>query len=522
MRPLTRRMLFTPATGLAACALSWLSLAALPPAATAEPPVAAVQGCDIDGDGFGDLVVGAAREGGADTGRLFVRFGSPSGPGDRGQELVPPYNDQRWFGTTMTCGDFDDDGYDDLVVGAWGATIGKATGAGAVFLYYGAAEGADINRISYLREGTSLPGKPQDFDFLGNALSVGDFDGDGVDDLAIGVPHEHVRVDEFCCGTVGAVYELHGVAGEGLDSATAKVWTQNSPGVPGKVQKLDDFGETLAAGDFDGDGCDDLAVGTPNEATAGHRYVGVVTVLPGSAAGLTGNGATRWSQASDGVKGEPEKADRFGRTLAAGDLAGGPQDDLAIAVGDAGGSVHVLPGSTSGLTATGSTLWSQSTPGVPGDVAHRDGFGFKLAIADVNGDGHRDLTVVTRHEDNGAGKSPGAVTTLLGTATGISGEGATRVTAAQLHVPTSRATTYFGYGFAVLDTGATRPTVVVGAPKADPAMGGAALVDAGVVALLPGGPRGLSADTATLLTEDDSAWSNATAAAEWFGSGIAS
>jgi len=89
-------------------------------------------------------------------------------------------------------------------------------------------------------------------------------------------------------------------------------------------------------------------------------------------------------------------------------------------------------------------------------------------------------------------------------------------------VPTSRPTTYFAFGFAVVETGAPRPIVVVGAPKADPVVGGSRLSNAGVVALLSGGPKGLSASDAELLTEDSPVWSNSAAKADWFGSGIAS
>jgi hypothetical protein len=523
MLSLTRRMVIGPAGALAVGALSWLAVAPISTAVAAPqaPAAPGVRGCDIDGDSYGDLVVGAAREGSSDDGRLFLRFGSPTGLGDRGQEVAPLDDAQTWFGTTMACGDFDADGHDDLAVGAWGTGFGKASGAGAVTVYYGAATGIDTNRTVYLREGTTLPGKPQDFDFLGRSLAVGDFNGDTVDDLAIGAPNEHVRVSDNCCGTAGAVYEIHGVAGQGLETSVQQ-WTQNSPGVPGKVQRLDDFGQTLAAGDFDGDGRDDLAVGTPSEATAGHRYVGVVTVLPGSPSGLTGSGASKWSQATDGVKGEPELRDGFGRALAAGDLGGGLEDDLAIGVGDDGGSVQMLPGSASGLTAAGNTIWSQARPGLPGGVWHRGGVGAELAGGDLDGDGNDDLTVLTRHEANGEGQPTGAVTTLLGAPQGLSAEGATRVTAADLNVPTTRPNVYFGYGMEIVETGGPRPTVVVGAPKADPVRNGTTLSNAGVVALLPGGPKGLSASNAQLLTEDSSAWSNPVASSDWFGTGIAS
>ncbi len=95
----------------------------------------------------------------------------------------------------------------------------------------------------------------------GNRPSVRmDFNGDGFADLAIGVPNEAV-------GTVtnaGAVNVIYGSTG-GL-SATAtpdQFWTQNTPNVAGVADVDDAFGKALAAGDFNGDGFADLAIGRP-------------------------------------------------------------------------------------------------------------------------------------------------------------------------------------------------------------------------------------------------------------------
>ena len=120
----------------------------------------------------------------------------------------------------------------------------------------------------------------------GAAQVHGDFNGDGIADLAIGVPNEDV-------GTIadaGAVNVLYGTA-TGLSSATNQIWTQNSLGIVGDVSEdFDLFGFALAAGDFNGDGFDDLAVGVVGEDVAVFMgtvaNAGAINVLYGSANGL--------------------------------------------------------------------------------------------------------------------------------------------------------------------------------------------------------------------------------------------
>ena len=80
-------------------------------------------------------------------------------------------------------------------------------------------------------------------DAFGAALAAADFDHDGFADLAAGAPFETV-------GNVldaGAVSALYG-SGGGLSRAGGQIFTQNSPGVPGIVEALDNFGFALAAG----------------------------------------------------------------------------------------------------------------------------------------------------------------------------------------------------------------------------------------------------------------------------------
>jgi hypothetical protein len=116
----------------------------------------------------------------------------------------------------------------------------------------------------------------------------------------------------------------------------------------------------------------------------------VVHVLYGSPAGLTTTGSQLWSQDSPGVIGAPEGADFFGQALAAGDFNGDTQAELAVgAPGEnvSTGVVHVLVGSAAGLTAVGSQLWSQDSPGVAGAAEQGDRFGDALAAGTLTSQG---------------------------------------------------------------------------------------------------------------------------------------
>ena len=244
-----------------------------------------------------------------------------------------------------------------------------------------------------------------------------DFDGDGHADLAVGAPSDSVAGQD----AAGAVSVLYGDSG-GLTARRHQQFTQASPGVSGAPEPGDRFGATLVAGDFDGDGYADLAVGVPGEGTIAGARVGVVQILHGSPHGLIGHGEPPWWQGRAGVKGTAEGEDNFAVALAAGDFDGDGRDDLAIgtpldSVGGHrnAGAVNVLYGSPSGLTATGDDLWTLDTAGVKGVAGRNFLFGSALASGDVYGDGRADLAIGTpgagcrRLHDQPAWRGDGAV-----------------------------------------------------------------------------------------------------------------
>jgi hypothetical protein len=198
-----------------------------------------------------------------------------------------------------------------------------------------------------------------------------------------------------------------------------------SAGSPQAIQAAPSGPASLRA-DFNGDGAADLAIGTPGESLGAAESAGVVHVLYGSAGGLTATGSQLWSQDSPGVAGRAEAGDGFGSALAAGDFNGDGRAELAVGVPgeDQGrGVAQVLGGSAAGLTARGSRLWSQATPGVAGVAEPGDGFGGQLAAGDLNGDGRADLAIAVASEDVGSAKDAGAVNVLYGSASGLTAAG---------------------------------------------------------------------------------------------------
>jgi hypothetical protein len=263
---------------------------------------------------------------------------------------------------------------------------------------------------------------------LASAGSVrADFDHDGAGDLAVGVPAEDA-------GTVvdaGAVNVLYG-GGGGLSGAGSQLFTQ----VGNLPEPSDRFGFALAAADFNHDGFADLAVGAPFEDAGPLVDVGAVSVLYGSAGGLTRTGGQLFTQVGSPL----ERSDRFGFALAAGDfnrdgfadLATGAPFEDAGPVDDAG-AVSVLYGSAGGLTRTGGQLFTQVGAAFPEDgPAVGDQFGAALATGDLNGDGFADLAAgapgetleVFRHgEFLDWIPGVGAVSGLYGSAGGLTSAG---------------------------------------------------------------------------------------------------
>jgi hypothetical protein len=369
--------------------------------------------------------------------------------------------------------DFNDDGFADLAVGAPGEDIGAATGAGALNVLYGSAAGLEPSTDVFYQGAGGAGGSLEDDDRLGSAVAKGDFNGDGIFDVAAGAPGETVGTDV----AAGAVNVLNGSSG-GLTGG-GSTFTQSN------AEAGDEFGAALAAADLNDDGIFDLAIGAPGEDVGAVGNAGAVTILFGSAAGLTGGptvfqggGAGGTAEAGDAfgaalatgilggdgiadlvvgapgedvgavsnagavnllagspgglvlgavvTQGNPETIDNFGAAVASGDFDDTDGDDVVVgAPGETvngnllAGAVSVFNGPPSGLA--NERLLFQSTAGIPGSPESFDQFGAAVAPTDSNGIGQWDLAVGAPGEDLGPDADAGAVNLLAGSTTGPSG-----------------------------------------------------------------------------------------------------
>lgn len=339
------------------------------------------------------------------------------------------------FGAALAVGDFDGDLVPDLAIGVPDARIGSIVG-GAVHVIYTNPPAFLALPDQYFTQG-SLPASgeiAENGDHFGAALAAGDFNNDGIDDLAIGVYGERINGES----TAGAVHVIYGTFAVGLTATGAQFWHQNSSGIIGDSEAADEFGRALAAGDFNRDGIDDLAVGVPGEDLEGSfpfgstRYsAGAVNVLFGfSGLGLSGSGS-QWADSNSSLQGAaiPGSAgdgDRFGDRLAACDFNGDLASDLVISTsGDNGGvgSVTILNGAMAfGLTGLAAQFYQPGSNNIP---VGPHLFGWAIACGKIGSDAFADLAVGAPNTLVGSATNAGQVFVLKGTLSGLSTAGMT-------------------------------------------------------------------------------------------------
>ncbi len=273
---------------------------------------------DFDGDSYDDVIAGAYYYDDyyIDEGIVFVWFGSSSGLGPDGAPSNADWRavsnqDTAWFGSAVGSGDFDGDGFDDLIVGA-DFYNNPEYREGMVFVWHGDSSGLGLDG-----DPTNADWKAESnegWSYFGNPVGIGDFDGDGFDDLIGGAP----------CYEGGRVFIWEGSnSGLGPDgNPTNADWKAESS------HGGDYLGSSAASGDFDGDGFDDLiagALGLSNpELSEGWAFIWY-----GSDTGLGPDGTlynADWEAESN------QAYARLGSSVCSGDVDGDMYDDIVVGV----------------------------------------------------------------------------------------------------------------------------------------------------------------------------------------------
>ena len=392
---------------------------------------------DLNGDGFGDIVIGAPlydADGLTDQGALFIYFGSSSGLSSTISPLAFKSNSNGAFlGNSVSGGgDLNGDGYSDFVAGASGYNLHD----GAIFIYHGTASGVAYSSRSHL----SYVGVE-----TGASVAInGDINGDGYADLIAGAPLLGVNQVSHC----GGVFVFHG--GGALLDNTPDFFLESN-------QAEAWFGRSVSeAGDFNGDGYDDIIIGAPSFDKGQYHY-GMAFLYYGPPGGLLwpfplqlggdvtnpyfGNsvaaaGDVNGDGYDDVIIGAPTSpfdgkafiyyGDAFlnfppKSFLSAGDVVSGAGDvngdgfaDVIVAAYDFDhykGRVSLYLGSAHGIKTTPST----SIVGTHGIY-----FGKNIGgIGDVNGDGYSDIAVGAKDYNNGQ-TGEGAVFIYHGSVHGLS------------------------------------------------------------------------------------------------------
>jgi hypothetical protein len=343
---------------------------------------------DFNGDGFSDLAISVVDEevsGAASAGALNIIYGSEDGLAASGDQFwhqdvagingVPHENDH--FADSLVAADFDGDGNDDLAIGVRHKQVGGMAAAGAVNVIYGTDDGLRATDDQLFTQDTAgVVDSAEASDFFGDALAAGDFNGDEIADLVIAAP-----LDSGTIGGQNFAGRVHVLFGSDFNLLTLGSQSFTRVDFPGLAESVARIGDSLAAGDFNHDGIDDLAIGAAFAQVNGLAQAGLLMAVYGADAGLDINSGEIWHQNTGTIQGGAELSDQFGAALTIGDFNGDNCADLVVAVpqetvtASSTGMVHVIYGSDDGLTDVGNQIWAQGRDGILGDQENSDDFG---------------------------------------------------------------------------------------------------------------------------------------------------
>ncbi len=432
------------ARGLAVAAitaLSGLSLIGLTTSA-ASAQTGPAKPYDFNGDGYTDLAIGSPYgKVGSVTSAGFVNivYGSSAGLATGTRQVI--HQSLGWvpgageaydhFADSLASGDFDQDGFADLAVGVPDEDTTAGKNAGSVTLLWGSPDGLTVASAEEEFD-TAAPGNR-----WGEAVSVGDIEGDGYSELFITAPgvSEFKWLYFFSAGTPTAKAASPAAGRDGRPGKAVGRPAKEGRAKQGEAATLSlqdvDY-SLLATGDVTGDGHADVVYAwydsdwsEPDERRGFVVYPGVVNP----------------ELDPQGELGPPSAILTHVGAVTVGDFDGDSFGDVAVGqTADSihlGGQVEVFRGAALNVTPEDSYVISQDTGSVGGTGEAGDAFGASVAAGDVNQDGRADLAVGLPTEDVSGRTDDGSATLVYGSATGLTGTGSEVVSQNTAGVPGS-------------------------------------------------------------------------------------
>ena len=406
---------------------------------------------DVNGDGYNDIIIGASEA--EPNGSTYVVFGKESGfsgtvdlsnivrngGGVRlDGESIDDYN-----GYSVSSGDVNNDGYDDIIIGAYGTDSNGSSSGGATYVVFGKADGANgLNGVMELsdivasseREGFRIDGYRESTD-SGKSVSSGDVNDDGYDDIIIGASW----ADTDGVRDNGATYVVFGKASDSIDFNAIVPLSEldGSDGfrIDGENQSDHSGDSVSSAGDINGDGYEDIIIGAPRTDSNGNVGGGANYIVFGKEGRFDEVMELSDIARGDGSNGfRIDGENRVGQSgysvSSAGDFNGDGYDDIIIGAywadpnGVNSGSSYVVFGKARGFNGTmqlSDIVASNGRDGLrlDGENAGDRSGGIVSSAGDVNHDGYDDIIIGAPHAERYAGYSY----IIYGYATSVSIEG---------------------------------------------------------------------------------------------------